>query len=66
MSLPLPRKDLAKMLGVSPAQVNAIMASPLIRAEIEQLAYDPEEITIERIKRLIVEEGLLKSRTETT
>jgi hypothetical protein len=49
----LTRSRLANMLGISSAQITAIMASPLIRIEVQKLAYGPDEITTEKIKRLI-------------
>ena len=62
----LTRSRLANMLGISPAQITAIMASPLIRIEVEKLAYGPDEITTEKIRRLIVEGNLWNTHPKAT
>ena len=62
----LTRSALSRMLGISPAQVTSIMTSSLIGAEIKQLANNIDEETIKKVKRLIIDEGILFRRYKKT
>ena len=60
------RTRLAEILGISPAQVTAIMTSPLVVGELRQLFDKPNSDTVQRIKQLIVDKGLIISRKKAT